>query len=71
MNRTHDDIIEVSYQSLDVGFDPRAQGIRVHLPAGKRYVVHYEDRQGNPRICKGSARQIIAVLRKAGYKVVR
>jgi len=55
---------------LDVGFNLRAESIAVQIDRAEEVRVSYADRSGARRVVAGPLAEVVAWLRKVGYKVV-
>jgi hypothetical protein len=61
--------MQCSVTPLDLGFDPRDEGMPLLLLRLPCQRVKYEDSHGRIRSVEGSPDRIAAALRKAGYTV--
>lgn len=54
---------------LDVGFDLRAEGVAIALPAGEVLRVSYADEGGERRVMSGPREAIRRRLQRLGYRL--
>ena len=70
--------LDLDLDPISVGFDLRAEGLWVKLPAGEVLTVRYQtkrDGQREPqqrelRIAQGTRAKVTATLRRHGYRVL-
>ena len=62
--------LDLDLDPISVGFDPRAEGLWVKLPAGAVLAVRYQTQGRELRIVQGSRAKVAATLRRAGYHVL-
>lgn len=71
-------VLDLDLDPISVGFDLRAEGLWVRLPAGDLLTVRYQtkrDGQREPqqrelRIVQGTRAKVVATLRRHGYHVL-
>jgi hypothetical protein len=71
-------VLDLDLDPISVGFDLRAEGLWVKLPAGEPLTVRYqtkrdgqrEAQQRELRIVQGTREKVAARLRRHGYRVL-
>ena len=71
-------VLDLDLDPISVGFDLRAEGLWVKLPAGKSLTVRFQTRrdgqrepqQRELRIVQGTRKKVAATLRRHGYRVL-
>lgn len=59
-----------SYDPIDIGFDPRAHGMAVDLPADATSVRYRERGTDALRVVNGPRAALVTALEAEGYKVL-
>lgn len=54
--------------ALDIGFDPRVCGFKIHVPDNFPS-VGLDDRDGNTYLITGTREEMLHEIRKAGYRI--
>ena len=71
-------VLDLDLDPISVGFDLRAEGLWVKLPAGETLTVRYqtkrdgrrEPQERELRIVQGTRAKVAATLRRHGYRVL-